>query len=147
MTEVAKKATAKRLLWSVIRIVVATYVGAILVGLLFQNRLIYFPLRDIEQTPKDVGLAFEEVELTTSDGVKLSAWYVPAAEKGGRTFVFCHGNGGNIGHRLDKLAIFYRLGVNVLIFDYRGYGKSAGKPSENGTYADAEAAYDWVRGV
>jgi uncharacterized protein len=134
-----------RLLRSVLRIIAAAYLGAILMGCFFQDRLIYYPSKTIGQTPAEVGLAFEEVTLTASDGVLISAWYVPAAQKGGKTVVFCHGNAGNIGDRLDKLAIFSNIGVNTLIFDYCGYGKSGGKPNEKGTYLDAQAAYDWVR--
>jgi len=72
----------------------------------------------------------------------------PRKWKGGQlaapTFLFCHGNAGNISHRLDKLAKYHALGINVLIFDYRGYGRSEGRPSELGTYRDAEAAYQWI---
>lgn len=135
---------ARKLIRSAVRIVVMVYVGALIMGFLFQNRLIYFPMSEIEQTPADIGLEFEEVSLKAADGVKLGAWYVPAAQKVGRTLILCHGNAGNISHRLDKLAIFHGLGVNVLIFDYRGYGQSRGRPNENGTYLDAQAAYDWV---
>jgi fermentation-respiration switch protein FrsA (DUF1100 family) len=137
----------RKLLWPAARIIVMVYVGAVVMGFLFQNRLIYFPSRTIEQTPGDIGLEFEEVSLTAADGVKLAAWYVPAAQKDARTLVFCHGNAGNISHRLDKLAIFHGLGASVLIFDYRGYGASSGKPDEKGTYLDAAAAYGWAIGV
>jgi hypothetical protein len=75
--------------------------------------------------------------------VKLNAWYIPAPQAK-FTLLFCHGNGGNIMHRLDSIQIFCNLGINCFIFDYRGYGKSHGKPSEQGTYFDARAAYDWL---
>jgi len=134
----------KRLLWALVRITAIVYLGMVLMGFLFQNWLIYHPMATIEQTPGDIGLAFEEVEFTAKDGVKLTAWYVPSAQQGGKTLIFCHGNAGNIGHRLDKLAIFHGLGQACLIFDYRGYGASSGKPDEKGTYLDAEAAYRWL---
>ena len=60
------------------------------------------------------------------------------------TVLFCHGNGGNMMHRLDSINIFYNLGLNCFIFDYRGYGNSEGKPSEEGTYLDVRAAYKWL---
>jgi uncharacterized protein len=60
------------------------------------------------------------------------------------TVLFCHGNAGNISHRMDKMALLHELGLNVFIFDYRGYGNSGGRPSEVGTYRDAEAAYNWL---
>ncbi len=79
----------------------------------------------------------------SADGLDLSGWYIPA-ENSKLTVLFCHGNGGNMGHRLDSINIFHNLGVNCFIFDYRGYGQSPGKPSEEGTYMDAMAAYEWL---
>jgi pimeloyl-ACP methyl ester carboxylesterase len=78
--------------------------------------------------------------------VRLHAWYVPAPYGDAHAAVPCHGNAGNISHRLDKLAVFSDLGASVLLLDYRGYGHSEGKPDEAGTYRDAEAAYEWLRG-
>ncbi|MBW8039028.1 MAG: alpha/beta hydrolase [Planctomycetes bacterium] len=60
------------------------------------------------------------------------------------TVLFCHGNGGNMTHRLDSINIFYKLGLNCFIFDYRGYGSSEGTPGEEGTYLDVTAAYEWL---
>jgi hypothetical protein len=107
------------------------------------NQLIYYPDKDVDATPRSAHLAYEDVTLTTSDGLKLGAWYVPAEGAAG-TVIFCHGNAGNIANRLDIIALLHRAGVNVLIFDYRGYGRSEGKPSEAGTYADAEAAWAYL---
>ncbi len=108
-----------------------------------QSQLLFLPHipgPSLRHIPTDVGLAFEELSLETADGEKLNGWYVPADQARG-TLLFFHGNAGNISHRLDSIAIFHRLGLNVLIFDYRGYGLSSGKPSEAGTYRDAEAAW------
>ena len=104
-----------------------------------QSRFIYFPHRKMSVTPADIGLKYEEVSLKTEDGLNLSAWFVPAQEGKG-VLLFCHGNAGNISHRLESLLLFHRLGLSTLIFDYRGYGRSQGKPTEEGTYLDAEAA-------
>ena len=109
----------------------------------FQARLVYFPLRQLTATPRDCRMAYEEVDLTAADGTKLSAWFVPAAEPRGVVLV-CHGNAGNISHRLDTLDVFHRLRLSVLLFDYRGYGQSEGSPSEEGTYQDAEAAWSYL---
>ena len=106
---------------------------------------IYFPTREISSTPETAGLAFEDVYLKTEDGKLLHGWFVPN-EKAKFTVIFCHGNGGNISHRLEKLAFLYRLGLSAFIFDYRGYGKSEGIPSEAGLYKDGEAAYDYLVG-
>jgi len=112
----------------------------------FADRLVYFPTRDHDGgTPAALGLDYENVALTASDGVRLHAWYVPNPTAT-RTVLFLHGNAGNISHRLDKLAVFSDLGVAVMLLDYRGYGRSEGAPDEAGTYRDAEAAYDWLRG-
>jgi uncharacterized protein len=110
---------------------------------LLQDRMLYYPQSDIEGTPKDIGLDFEEVLLKTRDSVNIHAWYIPAQSERG-FLLFCHGNAGNISHRLDSIQIFNRLGLSVLIFDYRGYGRSGGKPSEEGIYLDAEAAWDYL---
>lgn len=111
----------------------------------FADRLIYFPSRELDGgTPAVLGLGYEDVELTAGDGVRLHAWFVPAANAG-RTVLFLHGNAGNISHRLEKLAVLNELGASVMLLDYRGYGRSEGAPDEPGTYRDAEAAYDWLR--
>jgi len=116
--------------------------GALL--LLFETRFIYFPSRAHEVTPKALGLAFEDVTLTADDGVRLHAWYLPVANPRW-TVLVSHGNGGNVSHRLDRaLLLQARLGASVLLYDYRGYGRSEGSPDEAGTYRDARAAYQWL---
>lgn len=108
-----------------------------------QGAMLYFPAKEIEATPHNIGLDYQDVTLRTKDGVEISAWYIPADNARG-FILFCHGNAGNISHRLDSIKIFHRLGLGVLIFDYRGYGKSKGSPDEEGTYSDAEAAWDYL---
>ena len=83
------------------------------------------------------------MQLETEDGIVLSAWFIPA-EEGRGTVLFCHGNAGNISHRLESIRIFHDLGLSVLIFDYRGFGRSRGRISEEGTYLDAEAAWNYL---
>jgi len=104
---------------------------------------IYYPERDIRLNPSSRGLAFVDVHLETSDRVKINAWWMPAKSPRA-TVLFCHGNGGNISYYLETLVVFHRLGLSALIFDYRGYGNSQGKPSEQGTYLDAEAAWQYL---
>ena len=94
-------------------------------------------------SPADVKLDYEDVAFTASDGIALTGWFVPAPDAR-FTVLFCHGNGGNIMYRLDTLTLFGGLGLSCFVFDYRGYGNSAGKPTEQGTYRDARAAYDWL---
>ena len=111
-----------------------------------QPSFLYKPLRQVSYTPGELGLDYEKVTFNTDDGLRLSGWYVPGkkSDDSGLTLLFCHGNGGNIMHRLDSINIFYDLGVNCFIFDYRGYGNSEGTPTEEGTYLDAKAAYEWL---
>ena len=109
-----------------------------------EKRFVFFPTSVVEYTPEDVGLDYEEVFITTQDGLRLHAWHVPGTSE--YTWLWFHGNGGNIGHRVSELALLHhRLGVNLLMFDYRGYGKSEGTPSEQGTYKDARAALRYLR--
>jgi fermentation-respiration switch protein FrsA (DUF1100 family) len=112
----------------------------------YQPNLLYFPdmpSRKIEATPGDIGLDFEPLTLTTRDDEQLGAWFIPANQARG-VVLFCHGNAGNISHRLVSIQLFNELGLSVLIFDYRGYGQSTGKPTENGTYRDADAAWHYL---
>jgi hypothetical protein len=107
------------------------------------NHLVYAPQREWDTVPTDYNIPYEDVTFVTADAVKLSAWYIPAQAPAG-TVLFCHGNGGNISHRIDTITVLRKLGMNVLVFDYRGYGKSEGSPSEEGTYRDAEAAWAYL---
>jgi fermentation-respiration switch protein FrsA (DUF1100 family) len=109
----------------------------------YEKKGIYFPVKNIDLTPKEIGLEFEDIYFFSSDGTELNGWFVPA--KGSRlTVLFCHGNAGNISHRIELIEMFYQLGLNVFIFDYRGYGRSHGSPSEGGLYLDAHAAYKYL---
>ncbi|MBI5632105.1 MAG: alpha/beta hydrolase [Nitrospirae bacterium] len=119
------------------------YLGLIAFVYVRQPNMLYFPTRDIERTPASIGLSFEEVRLKTTDGLSIAAWHIPAPDAKA-VLLFCHGNGGNISHRLDSIRIFHDLGLSVLIFDYRGYGRSEGAPAEKGTYLDAEAAWNFL---
>jgi len=110
---------------------------------IFQSRYVYYPERVLLADPGSIGLDFETVRFETADGVKLSGWFIPSESARG-VILFCHGNAGNISHRMESLAIFHRLGLDVFIFDYRGYGQSEGKPTEHGTYKDAAAAWQYL---
>jgi len=143
MSEVGIINTAVSLLTSLLLICTTAYIGISLLVFIFQPSFIYFPEKEIYATPDQAGLEYEEVHFKSSDGVDLHGWFIPAAQNRG-TLLFFHGNAGNISHRLESLQIFNRLGVNSFIFDYRGYGMSGGKPSEKGTYLDAEAARSYL---
>ncbi len=119
------------------------YAVIVLYAFFNQKRMLYMPMKRIDRTPSDIGLPYREVGLVTSDGVGISAWFV-GADKSRDVLLFCHGNAGNISHRLESFSIFHRLGLNTFIFDYRGYGRSGGEPSEQGTYLDAAAAWRYL---
>jgi hypothetical protein len=124
-------------------IAVATYVAVCILVCVFERHLIYFPTRDYDATPRDIGLDFETVSFNAADGVTLTGWYV-VNNDATHTILFCHGNAGNISHRLTTIQALHQLGYNVFIFDYRGFGRSAGSPSEQGLYADARAALRYL---
>jgi fermentation-respiration switch protein FrsA (DUF1100 family) len=108
------------------------------------ERFIYYPEARLEATPAQFDLRYEDARFTAEDGVRLHGWWVPGSRA--ETLVWFHGNAGNISHRLHNMRQLYDLvGVNVLIFDYRGYGQSEGEPSEAGLYTDAQAALEYIR--
>ena len=115
-----------------------------------EPRMLYYPVREIDSTPDKLGFKYEDVTLTTSDGIRINGWYLPAPERPTTshespiTVLFFHGNAGNISHRFEKLDMLHSLGADVFIIDYRGYGRSEGKPNEDGTYRDAQAAYAYL---
>ncbi len=138
-------------LFKILPIGVAVY--AILSAYVYfmQPGMIYYPNipgRELVTTPKNIGLDYEDVELLTDDGTRIHGWFIPYNRKSGTqkqaTILFLHGNAGNISHRLDSIKVFNNLGLNILIIDYRGYGQSTGKPTEVGTYQDAEAAWHYL---
>lgn len=111
----------------------------------FERANLYMPFRQIEAYPDRFGMDYEEYFYQTPDGEELNAWYLPSPQRGYFTLIYFHGNAGNISHRLQKIDSFLRRGINVFIFDYRGYGKSSGSPSEEGVYIDARASYDFIK--
>lgn len=109
---------------------------------------IFHPTKDMEATPSDIGLVYEDVRLLTPDGETIAAWFIPAPDISGPgqglTLLFFHGNAGNISHRMESIEFFHTLGLAVFIIDYRGFGQSTGKPSVSGTIQDARAAWQWL---
>lgn len=130
--------------WSVGRIAMASYLGLALFMYFRQSKYVYFPAKGLSQTPATAGLAYEDVSARTPDGETIHGWFVPAATNALGTLLFCHGNAGNIWNRIDALWLFHDMGLNVCIFDYRGYGRSTGAPSEEGTYRDAAAVWQYL---
>jgi uncharacterized protein len=127
------------------------YLALLLLLRLSESRLLYAPgsSRMLTPAPPALGLAPERVEIPSGDGVTLVAWVIraPTADTTGRWLLICHGNAGNLSDagRPEHYAGLRALGLNLLAFDYRGYGESSGSPSEAGLYRDAEAAYEYLR--
>ena len=121
----------------------AFYLGLCLLLFLFQRYLIYFPDKNLIFNPGQVGLTYEDIYVRTADKENIHGWFIPAESSKG-VLLFCHGNAGNISHRLESIQIFNQLSLDVLIFDYRGFGKSSGSPDEEGTYKDAAAIWQYL---
>jgi pimeloyl-ACP methyl ester carboxylesterase len=115
----------------------------------FEHRQVYHPGRRIlEATGAELGRPFEDVRFASADGIDLHGWFFPADPASPRVrtaILVCHGNAGNISHRLEICGALLETGVAVFLFDYRGFGQSRGRPSEEGTYRDAQAAYHWLQ--
>ncbi|MEI8372965.1 MAG: alpha/beta hydrolase [Planctomycetota bacterium] len=130
--------------WRACRIFLIAYLVLFLVMMYLENSLIYFPMKFPGGNWTPQGITVEDAWFTAVDGTKIHGWYVPH-EQSKAVILFCHGNGGNVTHRADVIReLRNRVGAAVLIFDYRGYGKSEGKPNESGVLADARAARSWL---
>lgn len=110
------------------------------------NASLYFPSRGIDRTPASAGLTYRDVALTTDDGERLHGWWIERRAPALGPVLLCHGNAGNVGDRVAHADVLTRAGFDVLLFDYRGYGSSSGRPDEQGTYRDARAALRWLLG-
>lgn len=132
-------AVVSRIVWAVVIVV-----GLWLYLRYFEWRNIYYPTRTIDTLPSDAGLEFEDVWFVAEDGCQLHGWWMPHENARG-TIIMFHGNGGNVSGWMWMAADLHRLGVNVFLFDYRGYGRSRGIPTEEGTYRDGRAAFEVAR--
>jgi fermentation-respiration switch protein FrsA (DUF1100 family) len=111
------------------------------------NQLFYFPTRDEPATPATWGLKFESIEFKSSDGTALHGWFIPAKSKSPKgTVVFSHGNAGSIGHHLGFVTWLADASYNILMYDYRGFGKSGGAVDRRGMIDDVKAAFSYTAG-
>jgi fermentation-respiration switch protein FrsA (DUF1100 family) len=138
--------------WPDLKRVLALLLGAcLLIPIMlrwFEHSQVYHPERFLSATGAELGRPYEDVHFRAEDGVELNGWFFPAETNSPRSslvVLLCHGNAGNIGHRLEMAEALLTTGVNLFLFDYRGYGRSQGRPSEEGTYWDAKAAYQWLQ--
>jgi len=133
----------------IIGLIKLTLGGVLLFAMLrwFEHRQVYIPSSRMDRGGEWLGRAWEDVYFKASDGTVLNGWFFPCGAESkcpDVAVILCHGNAGNISHRFEKYSLLLDLGLNVFAFDYRGYGRSKGKPGEEGTYQDAEAAYQWL---
>jgi uncharacterized protein len=114
--------------------------GIVLMLRSLEAGLIYFPEREYAVLPEDLGLRAETMSLESEGGARLAGWWIHG--NGKRALLFFHGNAGNASHRLERARLLVdSLGLDVALVDYRGYGRSTGRPDEKGLYADGEAIY------
>ena len=139
-----KRRSAGCLFFRFVRLGVVSYLILLLVLMVFEESLIYFPSPYPQGDWQPPGVSFEDAEFEAADGTRLHGWYAHRQDACA-VVLFCHGNAGNVTHRAYTLAALHDLvGASVLIFDYRGYGKSQGKPTEDGVLSDARAARAWL---
>ncbi|MDX1640372.1 MAG: alpha/beta hydrolase [Balneolaceae bacterium] len=131
-------------LMSILISILAGY--ALLLGMMyiFQNKLIFLPSSELIVTPEKAGLRAEEVWIDTKDGERLHGWFFPNDDSE-YVVVLSHGNAGNISGRIDIAKLLSGTGVSVLLYDYRGYGQSSGKPTEEGLYIDVESVVNYLK--
>lgn len=136
--------TCYNISWRAGRILLIAYLVFLLVMKYFENSLVFVPTKFPGGNWAPWGIAVEDAWFNAADGTKIHGWYV-AHERPRAVILFCHGNGGNITYCAEEIrALHDRVGAAVLIFDYRGYGKSEGQPDEPGVLADARAARTWL---
>lgn len=138
------KSPGRRMLRFVMVVGIA-YLVVLVLLLLLENKFLYHPYRDSDSwMPPPVGMKAEDVWLTLADGTRIHGWWCPVDGATGAV-LYAHGNAGNLSHRGQAAGKLQEaLGLSVLLFDYPGYGKSDGSPSEAGCYAAADAAYEWL---
>lgn len=135
----------KMFFWPVI-LIVAVF-GVVAAYLYFnQHKMVFFPSSDIVITPSDLNLNFEDHFLNVTDSDSIHAWFLPNRNdsSSNRVLLFCHGNAGNMSHRMETAEFIIRQGYSIVMFDYRGYGRSSGIPTEDNLHDDAQAVYDWL---
>ena len=135
--------TPLRRAWKILRILLIVYLLILAVMMFQEESLLFFPAKYPDGIWHPAGLDFDDAWITAADGVRIHGWYIPC-ENPRAVALFAHGNGGNLSHREDYYRALHQLGVAVLAFDYRGYGRSEGSPTEAGILADGRAARTWL---
>ncbi len=136
--------TMKKML-NILLIVGGGYIAIVLLLYLMQSNMIFIPDRHLVENPSAFGMQWEDAWMETSDGKEIHGWYIPA-ENSEQIVLLSHGNAGNISHRLTFIEMLHKNEISAFIYDYRGYGKSEGSPSEQGLYRDIRAAWEYLVG-
>ena len=136
------------ILWPIV-IIVGLYAVLAVALFFFQGRMVFIPIEELYITPDQVGLEYEDVSIPVSGGDTIHGWYFKSPHKdkigAGKAVILCHGNAGNISHRLETVEFIVNQGADILLWDYRGYGKSSGSPTEQNCYDDAVACFQWMQ--
>lgn len=134
------------MLTSLIGIGAIAYLGCSILLLKLQKRFIFFPSVYFQTSPANNGIFYQDVWLPVNDSDDLlHGWWIPTQAHKIGTLLFLHGNGANISANIYQALIFQKMGFDVLLIDYRGYGKSTGDfPSEESVYEDARVAWDYL---
>jgi len=127
-------------------IILILIVAGIIFYPLIENSIVFHPDRQLDDSPAHWDLFYKDIQFLTPGGQSLHGWFFPLSEKS-PVLIFCHGNAGNISHRIENVKFLVSKGISVFLFSYRGYGKSSGRPSEQGIYIDGIAAYDYLTKV
>ncbi len=137
----------KMLLWPII-IITGLFLFFGIYLYFSQHKMVFFPMSDLVITPDEIGLEYEDLFIEVESNEKINAWYLPCRDSveipDRKVVLFCHGNDGNISHRMETVEYILGLGADIMLFDYRGYGKSDGIPGEEEIYQDALACYNWL---
>ena len=153
MDSLSKPREGSRARRHVARRVVFGAIGAVVLALLLTvvvsmsgccEQYFYYPTADVYSTPREYDLTFDAVEFPSKDGTRLTGWFIPAVGKAKGTIIHCHGNAENMTSHWQFAKFLPGRGLNLFVFDYRGYGKSDGRPTRRGTVDDAQAAVDYV---
>ena len=128
----------------IIPVIVITVIVTLAINLYYLEEVTMFRTdRCVSLTPKNLKIHYEDAYFRTNDGEIINGWFIPA-ENARITVLYCPGSTGNLNDRFREIIFFHEMGLNLLTFDYRGYGKSSGRPREEGLYRDARAAYDFL---
>ena len=142
-TSTSRRRKVSRYFLGVLAVSTVVFITLSLNLVYYVRKELYQPNKRVDVNPQSINIFYEEVDFKTEDGQNISGWFIPApAAKA--VVLFCPGKSGNLGDQLAKIKFFHDAGVHLLMFDYRGYGRSTGRPSEKGFYMDVRAAYDFL---